>query len=31
VRGAPGGVGAAMERLRRGIAELGGTLDIPNR
>ena len=31
VRGAPGGLGAAMERLRRGIAELGGTLDIPNR
>jgi len=30
VRGAPGEVGAAMERLRRGIAELGGTLGIPN-
>jgi molybdopterin-biosynthesis enzyme MoeA-like protein len=31
VRGAPEGVAPAMERLRRGIAELGGTLDIPNR
>ena len=28
---APEGVAPAMERLRRGIAELGGTLDIPNR
>ena len=31
VRGAPAEVGPAMERLQRGIAELGGTLDIPNR
>lgn len=30
VRGAPGEVGAAIERLRRGIAALGGTLGIPN-
>lgn len=31
VRGAPDEVGPAMEHLRRGIAGLGGTLDIPNR
>jgi molybdopterin-biosynthesis enzyme MoeA-like protein len=31
VRGVPAEVGPAMERLRRGIDELGGTVDIPNR
>ena len=31
VRGVPAEVGPAMERLRRGLAELGGTMDIPNR
>jgi molybdopterin-biosynthesis enzyme MoeA-like protein len=31
VRGAPAEVGSAMERLRRGVAELGGSLHIPNR
>jgi molybdopterin-biosynthesis enzyme MoeA-like protein len=31
VRGVPAEVGPAMERLRRGVAELGGTTDIPNR
>jgi molybdopterin-biosynthesis enzyme MoeA-like protein len=31
VRGAPADIAAAMERLRQGIAELGGALDIPNR
>ena len=31
VRGVPDEVGPAMERLRRGIDELGGTVDIPNR
>lgn len=31
VRGSPAQVEPAMERLRRGVAELGGTLDIPNR
>ena len=31
VRGAPAEVGPAMERLRRGIDELGGRMDIPNR
>lgn len=31
VRGVPAEVGPAMERLRRGIDELGGRMDIPNR
>jgi len=31
VRGAPAEVGPAMERLRQGLAELGGSMDIPNR
>ena len=31
VRGAPAEVSPAMERLKRGIAELGGALEIPNR
>jgi molybdopterin-biosynthesis enzyme MoeA-like protein len=31
VRGAHAEIGPAMERLRRGVAELGGALDIPNR
>jgi molybdopterin-biosynthesis enzyme MoeA-like protein len=31
VRGVPAEVGPAMERLCRGIAELGGRRDIPNR
>lgn len=31
VRGVPAEVAPAMERLRRGIDELGGTVDIPNR
>lgn len=31
VRGVPAEVGPAMDRLRRGVAELGGTVDIPNR
>ena len=31
VRGAPALVGPAMDRLRTGVAELGGTLDIPKR
>jgi molybdopterin-biosynthesis enzyme MoeA-like protein len=31
VRGAPAEIAAAMERLRQGIAELGGAVDIPNR
>ena len=31
VRGVPAEVGPAMDRLRRGIDELGGTVDIPNR
>jgi molybdopterin-biosynthesis enzyme MoeA-like protein len=31
VRGVPAEVEPAMARLRRGVDELGGTLDIPNR
>lgn len=31
VRGAPDQVAPAMERLRAGVATLGGTADIPNR
>ena len=31
VRGVPAEVGPAMDRLRRGVAELGGAVDIPNR
>jgi molybdopterin-biosynthesis enzyme MoeA-like protein len=31
VRGAPAEVAPAMARLRRGVAELGGTMEIPNR
>jgi len=31
VRGAPAEVSPAMERLKRGVAELGGVVDIPNR
>lgn len=31
VRGAPALVGPAMDRLRTGVAELGGTLDLPKR
>ena len=31
VRGAPDQVAPAMERLRAGVAGLGGTADIPNR
>jgi molybdopterin-biosynthesis enzyme MoeA-like protein len=31
VRGALAEIGPAMQRLRAGVAELGGTLDIPNR
>jgi molybdopterin-biosynthesis enzyme MoeA-like protein len=31
VRGAPAEVAPAMEHLRRGVAGLGGSLDIPNR
>lgn len=31
VRGVPAEVGPAMERLRRGIDQLGGRMDIPNR
>ena len=31
VRGAPDQVAPAMERLRSGVATLGGTADIPNR
>jgi len=30
VRGAPALVGPAMDRLRTGVAQLGGRLDIPN-
>ncbi len=31
VRGAPAEVGPAMDRLRAGVAELGGTAEVPNR
>jgi ribosomal protein S16 len=31
VRGAPGEVSPALERLRAGVATLGGTADVPNR
>jgi len=31
VRGAPAEVSPAMERLKRGVTELGGALEIPNR
>jgi molybdopterin-biosynthesis enzyme MoeA-like protein len=31
VRGAPAEVEPAMEHLRRGVAGLGGTMEIPNR
>jgi molybdopterin-biosynthesis enzyme MoeA-like protein len=31
VRGAPAEVSPAMERIRRGIAALGGALEVPNR
>jgi len=31
VRGTPAEVGPAMDRLRAGVAELGGTAEVPNR
>ena len=31
VRGAPAEVGPAMERLRAGVTDLGGALDVPKR
>jgi len=31
VRGALGEIPPAMERLRQGVAELGGALDVPKR